>query len=267
MVDETLKTLDFSKWPRLEAFSHFQVEEIHARLGNLPKAEWPQISGCFVILFTARTGSTFLCREIEHIFDLGKMGEFLNPAQLRGRPVASIVARRKNAWFSFKAGAQGIITAELTGLFDTYIDRTVFIRLVRRDIIAQAVSLVKAAQTKQWHHYDEARRRPEYSTEAIAKSVRKILANVNELREYSRLAGRPCVTLVYEDFANGDFSPALTAANNLGLPLLPEDADVSHRPVERMSDAVNTEWQDRFLAEMSPGIRKRFASYHATLLD
>ena len=265
MVDGVLESLDFSKWPRLEAFSHFQVEDVHARLGKMQSGNWPELSGCFVILFTARTGSTFLCRELEHLFNIGKMGEFLNPAQLRGRPVSSIVERRVNSWFAFKAGAQGIISAELTGLFETYIDKSVFILLVRRDVVAQAVSLVKAAQTSQWHLYDQAERKPVYDEGAISRAIRKILARANELREYAELTRRPRATLVYEDFANGDFSPAIAVAESLGLPYRTLGEGDEHRPVERMSDSTNTEWQDRYTAEMSPAVRNRIEAYKATL--
>ena len=265
-MDGVLDTLDFSKWPRLEAFSHFQVEDVNARLGKLPKGNWPPLAGCFVILFTARTGSTFLCSELEHAFDIGKMGEFLNPAQLRGRPVASIVERRANSWFAFKAGAQGVISAELTGLFDTYMDKTVFILLVRRDVVAQAVSLVKAAQTSQWHLYDQAERKPVYDEGAISRSIRKILARAKELREYADLTGRPRVTLVYEDFANGDFSPAISAAQSLGVPFRTLGENDEARSVQRMSDSTNTEWQDRYAAEMSPTVRNRIEAYQASLL-
>ena len=265
-MDGVLESLNFSRWPRLEAFSHFQVEDVHARLGSIPTGKWPELAGCFVILFTARTGSTFLCRELEHLFDIGKMGEFLNPAQLRGRPVSSIVERRVNSWFAFKAGAQGIISAELTGLFETYIDKSVFILLVRRDVVAQAVSLVKAAQTSQWHLYDQAERKPVYDEGAISRSIRKILARANELREYAELTGRPRVTLVYEDFANSDFNPAIAAAQSLGVPFRTSGEGDEHRPVERMSDSTNTEWQDRYTAKMSPTVRNRIEAYKASLI-
>jgi LPS sulfotransferase NodH len=265
LVNAGLEILDFARWPRLEAFSHFQVEEIHARLGALPTGAWPRIDGCFVILFTARSGSTFLCRELEHAYDIGRMGEVLNPGQLKGRPVARIVRRRKNAWFAFKAGLQGVIAAELSGFFDVYLKKTQFIQLVRRDIVAQAVSFVKASQTRQWHLTDSVEQEPEYDPAAIGKAVRKLSSGVLDLRRYADLAGRPCITVVYEDFSDDDFTPALAACDALGLPRRVGGEVVKHRPVERMSDAVNLDWRDRFMACMDTQMRKRIDAYQASL--
>jgi LPS sulfotransferase NodH len=264
---EGLETDDRAKarLARLEAFSQFDVEEIAARLGDVQWPPWPDIQGCFVILFTARSGSTFLCRELERGFDIGRMGESLNPARVKGRAVADIVRERENAWFGFKAGLQGIMAAELCGFFDAYLNRTVFIRLVRRDIVAQAVSFVKAAQTTQWHRVNAARREPQYDAPAIAKAVRKLSSGIRQLGDYAAGSGRPCVTLVYEDFSEGDVTPAIAGAASLGLPTHPPGAQPRHRPVERVSDATNVEWCERFREEMDEPIRKRVNAHVAAL--
>lgn len=44
-----------------------------------------------------------------------------------------------------------MIAAELCGFFDAYLRETSFIPLLRRDIVAQAVSCVKAKRTGQYH--------------------------------------------------------------------------------------------------------------------
>jgi LPS sulfotransferase NodH len=242
---------------RLEAFSHFDVEQIVERLGDVHWPPWPEIQGCFVILFTARSGSTFLCRELERVFDIGRMGESLNPGQVKGRPVADIVRERENAWFGFKAGLQGIVAAEVCGFFDAYLSRTVFIRLVRRDIVAQAVSFVKAAQTSQWHRGNAPRREPHYDAAAITKAIRKLSTGIRQLGDYAAGSQRPCLTLVYEDISEGDVTPAIVAGESLGLPRHPPGARAPHRPVERMSDAVNREWCERYRRDMDAPIRKR----------
>lgn len=267
MEDVDLSAAARARIARLEAFSHFLVEDIQERLGEIQWQPWPEIQGCFVLLFTARSGSTFLCREMERTFNIGRMGESLNPAPVKGRPVAEVVRRRQDAWFAFKAGLQGVVAAEICGFFDAYLDKTVFIRLIRRDLVAQAVSYVRAMQTDQWHRADEARREPTYDRQAIAKAVRKLGSGVNQLGDYARRTGRPCRTLIYEDFAEGDIAPAIEAGDVMGLPRFPDGAKVEHRPVQRMSDALNLEWKERFMEEADVSIRKRIEAHERAAAD
>ncbi len=214
-----------------------------------------------MVLFTARSGSTYLTRELEYTYDLGRMGETLNPAQVKNRPVAKIVAARKKQWFGFKAGVQGVVAGELYGFFDAYLEKTVFMRLVRRDIVAQAISFKKASQTGQWHAHNQAERVPEYDGASITKSIKKIVASAEHLRLYAERAGRPCRTVFYEDFAQGDFAGVLAAADALGVPRRPPEADAEHRPVERMSDQTNETWRARFTEEMNSRTRDMIDRY------
>lgn len=91
---------------RLAAFPEAQIELIGGRLGSILTEPWPVIDGCLSVLFTSRAGSTFLARELETVFDIGRMREAFNPNPImQGFAPAEIVSRRKGTWFSFKAGA------------------------------------------------------------------------------------------------------------------------------------------------------------------
>ena len=247
---------------RLSAFPRPHVRATEEAVGIVREPlRWPKIRGCFVVLFTARSGSTYLTRELEYAYDIGRMGETLNPAQVKNKPVAKIVATRKREWFGFKAGVQGVVAGELYGFFDAYLDKTVFLRLVRKDIVAQAISLKKASQTGQWHAHNAPERAPEYDDAAIMKSIKKIVTGTEHLRLYAQLTGRPCRTVFYEDFAEGDFSSVLAATDALGAPRRPPEADVEHRSVERMSDEINEAWRARFTEEMNMRTRDMIQRY------
>lgn len=154
-----------------------------------------------------------------------------------------------------------MVAGECYGLFDAYLHQTVFLRLVRGDIFAQAVSVVKAVQTQQWHPRDRALGTPTYDREQIAAAVRKSARGVEELRLYARLSGRPCQTLVYEDFSEGDFTGVSAACDALGVPRRGTDDDVMYRPIDRMGDATNDAWRSRFIEEMDPATKDRVERY------
>lgn len=248
-------------------FAHSRVAEITRLVDDLPHprpAAWPNLSGCLVVLFTARSGSTFACRELEARYDLGRMGETLNPAQLRRRPLASALARREGHWLGLKAGVQGVVAGELHGFFEAYGDRIVYLQLARRDIVAQAVSLEKAEQTGRWHKNNELTGEPKYDRRAIKAAVAAIADRFESLRRFAELSGRPRRTIVYEDVSEGDFSPAEAACADLGAPRRRHGKTLEVRAVERVRDAVNDTWIARFEAEMDGRTRRLIERYLAT---
>ncbi len=252
---------------RLTAFPASRLGEIATLVGAAPDAPdtswWPELAGCLVVLFTARSGSTFLSREIESRFDLGRVGESLNPAQLRARPVGALLTPRADRWFGCKAGVQGVVSGEFAGFFETFVDRCVFLQLVRRDIVAQAVSLDRAERTGGWHEKDEAPLA--YDAERIERAINNIVGRVDCLRRWAELTGRPRRTVAYEDVAHGDPTPAIRACLELGAPERPVGDAPELRAVERMGDELNAEWKARFDAEMSPSVRDRIDQYLAAL--
>jgi LPS sulfotransferase NodH len=256
------------KWSttdRLSMFSSARVEEISKQIESAEKASWPELEGCLAVLITARVGSTYLSRELELLYDIGRMGETLNPILVKSNASAQNVAKRQNGWFAFKGSQKGVIAAELFGFFDAYRSKTAFVLLARRDIVAQAVSMRKAAQTGQWHSHVEKQKDPVYEAEELASSIESTIDRVNRLRLYLQQNGRPWLMLLYEDFSNGDFTRPMAACDAFGVPRRKAGAEISARPIERASDATNEAWIQRFNAEMSPRTRDMIAEYQAAL--
>jgi len=250
--------------PRLKMFPAANIAKFRKTLGPPDPAPWPHIDGCLIALCTARSGSTLLCRQLETLFALGQMGENLNPPKLKKRTAQEVVDALKGPWFALKCSATGLLCAEATGFIDAYLHKTAFVRLVRRDIIAQAVSHARASQTGQWHSHNKPSQEPVYDANRIADSVRSLSFWVEQLRHYAEGTGRPHTLLVYEDIAAG-LSAARAAGDLLGLPKRPEDDDELFRPIEKMGDAINDEWTDRFVREMDSSVGKVVEGYMAAI--
>lgn len=249
---------------RLGAFTPAHVERGKASLGAIRAAPWPEIDGCLGLVFTSRSGSSLLCQELASRYRIGDMGESLNPHMVQGIAAANIVRAHADNWFSFKLGLPGVISAELTGVVSQYIARTHFLFLLRRDVVAQAVSLVKARQRGQWlSTHRPTGSTPSYDAGEIAAAIRIIVRALGHLRSYLELTERPWRRLVYEDFERGDYASALTACDEFGVPRRPP-GELSARPaLEKMSDGVNEDWMVRFREEMDSPIRDCIANYAA----
>jgi trehalose 2-sulfotransferase len=248
---------------RLMPFSNPQVLSMRDRLPDVGPAAWPPIGGCLAVLFTSRSGSTYLARELECVYAIGRMREALNLHRRRDQTPNQIVKGDPDTWFSFKAGPPGVIAGELSGFFDAYLEKTSFVLLLRRDIIAQAVSNAKSVQTGQWNHMQEAQGVPRYDGALIAKFVAMIALNVEILRLYMKRSERPSRVILYEDFASGDFESAEQACDFLGVPRRAPDSNFRAMPVERMSDATNEAWAARFREEIDSSHRDRIQRYLA----
>jgi hypothetical protein len=250
---------------RMSAFKGPQIEGVASKLGPVLHAPWPVLDGCLGLLFTSRTGSSYLARELSKRFRIGQMEESLNPHLVEGIAPADIIRSYANGWFSFKLGVPGIISAELSGAVEQYIESTYFIMLLRKDIVAQAVSLVKANQTGQWHSISAPKREPVYDAAQLATSIRIIANAVASLRAYIDRAERPWRKLFYEDFEHGDFSTAEAICDEFQIPRLAEGEGPKLVALSRTSDEVNDVWRARFCEDIDERTSQVIEAYRASL--
>ena len=246
---------------RMSAFTSHQIEIVASELGPISHAPWPKLEGCLGVLFTSRAGSTYLARELAKRFRIGRMKESFNPHRLEGIASANIVRSYANGWFGFKLGVPGIVSAELSGTIEQYIKSTYFIMLLRKDIVAQAVSLVKANQTEQWHSIHPPKREPYYDPVQLASSVRTIAKAVGTLRTYLDRTERPWRKLIYEDFEHGDFSTAEAICEEFRIPRLAAGQGPKFSTLHRTADEVNEAWIDRFSKDIDDETSRFIESY------
>jgi LPS sulfotransferase NodH len=126
------------------------------------------------------------------------------------------------------------------------------IRLLRRDVVRQAVSWARAAQDGVWVVSEvEAPRatgRPEYSYEFISDLVGLVLQGERGWTRLSRELGVTPLTVLYEELVSSDGFEASTRRILRHLQL---DDGVTIPPprTSRQADDLNEEWIARFLAE------------------
>jgi trehalose 2-sulfotransferase len=112
-----------------------------------------------------------------------------------------------------------------------------YVQLVRRDKVAQAVSLWTAIQTQAWRSGDAVAAEPVYSFAAIKHLIGWLRAGEDGWTQWLRRRSPDVV--VYEDFAR---DPAPTIEILAGVPA--PDA-----PLRRQSGAWTSTWAERYLKE------------------
>jgi hypothetical protein len=87
------------------------------------------------------------------------------------------------------------------------------------------------------------------------------------MRHYVEITGRPHTMLVYEDRVSQGIGAVKAIGDVLQLPgrRLADDVGELRRPIEKMGDAVNDEWKERFLKEMSASVGAIIDDYVASV--
>jgi trehalose 2-sulfotransferase len=230
---------------------------------DLQASPWPQLKGCLVIMFTSRTGSTFLAQEIERRFAISPIHEALNLPQIKSRaaryscPNAEATLKHMvrmstvDGWFGFKAGPRALLVAEAIGLTPAYFTCMNFALLIRRDIVQQAVSLFRAKRSGQYHSTQKPKqqvRSRDYSYAGIMTALKSIQASTSMLfRCQAKLKRRP-ILLSYESFSDGDFSSVESKLYAVGLSAR-GGRPPTRRAVDRLGDDINLDWARRFRRE------------------
>lgn len=123
---------------------------------------------------------------------------------------------------------------------------TRWVRIRRRDRVAQAVSWTRALQTHAWAAEHRPRARPRYRRRAIARRLVAIEAQERGWDAYLSARGHEPVELVYEDLV-ADPAAAVRAV----LTALGEPAEVAGGPLpmRRQADHTSAVWAARFRME------------------
>ena len=243
-------------------------------------------SGCldsYLICATPRTGSSLLSGLLESTGLAGRPESYF-----RRQDEQSWVARwgvaRSDGTFNYGAYIEGALVAGRTGngvfaarvmwgTLDEVIDklgtlypelarrdidllqrafgRTEFVYLHRRDVVAQAVSWLRAEQTGVWvADRDEPHGEPRFDRDKITEFVRTIDDHNAAWQQWFAGVGVEPFTVIYEDL---DADPVgvtrgVLDALRLDLPL-GRPVQTDHR---RLADQLNAEWVDRYRAERRP---------------
>jgi LPS sulfotransferase NodH len=231
-----------------------------------------------IICTLPRTGSSFLAERLRLTGVMGRPREYFHPnqrAQLTTtfevpaddikRYAAEIIERRSSP--------NGVVSAKLMvthlrdlvshrlveppalrsviELFGSVADATV-IRLLRRDKVRQAISLVRARQTGEWSSLTAATHEsPEYDADEIERTIVR-LVKLEGLWDVELAAAGlvPALDVIYEDMTADVESVVREVGRAAGI-VIPEQPAVEQpepsRQHQRQRDAITEAWVEWFL--------------------
>ncbi|MDE2517180.1 MAG: hypothetical protein KGL12_14230 [Rhodospirillales bacterium] len=219
-----------------------------------------------VIASEERSGSEYLCQMMGACGRLGRPSEYLNawwmrrflpdwpedvPAQLalawRAGTDADGHFAIKLHWPQFQALATGMAGR---GGWRAALPGALFLRLARRDLLGQAISLYRARQSGRYHAHMPALREAGYDAAAIAAMLREILAYRASWQGFLAAHAIVPVEIAYEDLA-ADPWPAMEAIAWAAGVRISRAAIHPPRPLGVQRDATTEQWRARFLADMA----------------
>ena len=125
-----------------------------------------------------------------------------------------------------------------------------FVHIERQDMLAQAISLVRARQTSAFQSTQAAQRCPLYSRRSIASALEQIAFNQARWSCWFARNGISPLRITYEEIAADGPSAVSRIAERIGVQV-PPPVDPA-MAVQR--DQLSDEWRECFLAE-SPNLR------------
>ncbi|WP_165824318.1 Stf0 family sulfotransferase [Micromonospora globispora] len=178
-------------------------------------------------------------------------GDFVAAALAAGRTDNGVFGA-KLMWGTLDRVVDGLATvhSELAGVDDALLrrafGRTAFLHLERDDVLAQAVSWLRAEQTDLWYVGcpDANGRDPRYDQDGIADLLRTIDAHNRAWREWFAAYGVRPHRVRYEELAADPVGVTRAILDALGLDL-PDGASIRPRH-RRQADALNQEWITRY---------------------
>lgn len=213
----------------------------------------------YAICATPRSGSTYLCQLLTNTQVLGKPLEYFNtPGQRRDTDPKYPKDPRRQLEIVRSTGAtrNGIYAVKLlpmhlkliAGAIDPFRDlpNLSLVRLERRDLLGQAISLVRARQTRQFVATQPQDGVPVYDAQRIRDNLRSLLHQRGEWTDILTRFGASPVVVEYEDLAAQPqrIVDRIAALMRLATPVSVDPALITHT-IQR--DNINAEWRRRFL--------------------
>lgn len=214
----------------------------------------------YVICTTQRSGSTLLCQLLASTGALGRPDEYFRTPDMRGAGFESYptdpdqqlveVLKRgagpngvyglKIVPWQVRLAAQARWAERLPGLR--------FVRLDRRDVLLQAISLARATQTDRWTSPEGEIRPPAYDAAAIDQALADVTLGMARWDRWFAAAGVEPMRVAYEDITADNQRVVDAIAATVGVPGK-TCIDYDLVDLERQRDETSAEWRTRFVAE------------------
>lgn len=223
----------------------------------------------YMICSTGRSGSTLLCsllhktgvmgvpHEYFHLAQHGKLliQRLIDPGLSRNvtmREYLETIVRHRttpNGVFGIKGHFNQCQPHFKSGLVGQFFGEMKYVAIRRRDMLAQAVSLVIASQTGKWTSHEEKQNEPSYSYERIegAMSV-GVFHNYLWDLFYDANNIEACI-VYYEDILERPQEEIQRVVNFVGVEQ-EVSVDLSDAGLQKEATPLNLEWQERFRNEL-----------------
>jgi LPS sulfotransferase NodH len=213
----------------------------------------------YAVCSTARSGSTYLCTLLESTGRLGHAVEYFNA---RARRMAGLTDYPDDPQLqlakvlelgSTPNGVYGLkIFADQAELiretrWAAVLPNLAFVYLERGDLLGQAISQVRAAQTDQWRHDMPVCAEPRYDAAAITRALRNTAKDQARWNFWFARTGIEPLRLRYEDIIANPQSAVDGVAALVGVERLAVRAEDATVRVQR--DALSEAWRARYLQE------------------
>ncbi len=217
----------------------------------------------YAICTERRSGSIFLCRLLTSTGVLGRPTEYFDAVTVRNARGIADYPTDPEAQLALiptlGASANGVYGLKLfSAQFDAVkatrwaqrLPSLSFVHLERHDLLGQAISQVRAAQTWQWVSSLPALAEPVYDRALIDKALAGLLNAQARWRYYFARNGLPVLSLVYEQVMRSPQQTAEAVGRLIGLAETPKvDLDqIGDLRIQR--DALSQDWRARFIAEL-----------------
>lgn len=224
----------------------------------------------YAICCAARSGSTLLCDLLRRSGKMGVPEEYLNPEHLAAEMAPRLGAQSSDGTVVAATYLRELIRRRTTpnGVFGIKVlwsqaerwlpsstfrglmARSDLIWLRRRDVLAQAISLVIAQQTQVWHHRDAAGPRPEpfYDAEAIRRVLGAILSEEWAWGRFFEANQEQPTVVWYEDIVADPERVCGAICAAVGVAAGPFRIET-----RRLGGALNDQWARRWMDEIRVG--------------
>ena len=213
----------------------------------------------YAICAEQRTGSSYLCQILMSTGVLGRPIEYFNglgllpivpnyPQDAEGqlREVTRLGAT-PNGVYGLK-----LFSDDFDRIAGTRWTRRLpnlrFVSLTRRDLLGQAISAVRMAQTGQYASLVEADREPVYEPAQIVAEIHRLAWGKARWEAFFARCGLAPLHLEYEEIAARPQKAADSVASLVGLDG-PATVDLRQVVTRVQRDSISDEWRARFVAE------------------
>lgn len=222
-----------------------------------PPPDWVYPARTLVIASTARSGSSWLGHLLSMTELLGRPREYLGHWGQK-RPdletVAAALRRMRaegttpNDVTSVKVFPKHLATVARVTSFSAWYPEARYVHIVRRDLLAQAISLHKARSSGRFYTQAPELRPATYDAGRIAAYVARLALDNAAWHAYFARTGIVPLSIDYEDAVPDPAAAVRAIAAHLEVEV-PASAIRDEGYVFKMSDPVSAEWRHRFLAE------------------